>query len=128
MPKKINPICQQKSIQSNKNQQNKSDDSVASTRPESTLANRENTTSVMKRHGERSTSAVRGHTIHRSKSRLALSMPRAEMQEGAEKKRRKLMKPLEQQARKGEGDRHVPDFKPKHLYSGKRGRGKTDRR
>jgi nucleolar GTP-binding protein len=31
-------------------------------------------------------------------------------------------------ARKGEGDRHVPDMKPKHLFSGKRGNGKTDRR
>ena len=31
-------------------------------------------------------------------------------------------------ARKGEGDRHVPDLKPKHLFSGKRGIGKTDRR
>ena len=29
-------------------------------------------------------------------------------------------------ARKGEGDHHVPDWMPKHLYSGKRGNGKTD--
>lgn len=29
---------------------------------------------------------------------------------------------------KGEGDRHVPDLKPKHLYSGKRGIGSNDRR
>lgn len=28
----------------------------------------------------------------------------------------------------GEADRHVYDLKPKHLYSGKRGAGKTDRR
>lgn len=31
-------------------------------------------------------------------------------------------------ARKGEGDRHIPDLKPKHLFSGKRPRGSTDRR
>jgi nucleolar GTP-binding protein len=31
-------------------------------------------------------------------------------------------------ARKGEGDRHVPNFMPKHLLTGKRGNGKTDRR
>jgi nucleolar GTP-binding protein len=31
-------------------------------------------------------------------------------------------------ARKGEGDRHIPDFKPKHLFSGKRPKGSTDRR
>lgn len=32
------------------------------------------------------------------------------------------------QARKGEADRHIPDLKPKHLFSGKRPRGTTDRR
>lgn len=31
-------------------------------------------------------------------------------------------------AKKGEGDRHIPNFKPKHLFSGKRGIGKTQRR
>jgi len=31
-------------------------------------------------------------------------------------------------ARKGEGDRHIFDMKPKHLFAGKRGKGKTDRR
>ena len=31
-------------------------------------------------------------------------------------------------ARKGEGDRHIPTLRPKHLLSGKRGNGKTDRR
>ena len=31
-------------------------------------------------------------------------------------------------ARRGEADRHIPDLKPKHLMSGKRGIGKTDRR
>ena len=31
-------------------------------------------------------------------------------------------------ARRGEGDRHIPDFKPKHLFSGKRPKGSTDRR
>eukprot|EP00696_Hemimastix_kukwesjijk_P015887 gnl/Hemi2/4159_TR1443_c0_g1_i1.p1 gnl/Hemi2/4159_TR1443_c0_g1~~gnl/Hemi2/4159_TR1443_c0_g1_i1.p1 ORF type:complete len:638 (-),score=206.21 gnl/Hemi2/4159_TR1443_c0_g1_i1:67-1980(-) len=31
-------------------------------------------------------------------------------------------------ARKGEGDHHVPNFMPKHLFSGKRGIGKNERR
>ena len=31
-------------------------------------------------------------------------------------------------ARKGEADRHIPNMMPKHLYTGKRGIGKTDRR
>ena len=29
-------------------------------------------------------------------------------------------------ARKGEADRHIPTLRPKHLLSGKRGKGKTD--
>lgn len=37
-------------------------------------------------------------------------------------------KPANRDARKGPGDRHVFDFKPKHLLTGKRGGGKTDRR
>ncbi|PWA87514.1 GTP binding domain-containing protein [Artemisia annua] len=32
------------------------------------------------------------------------------------------------EARKGEGDRVIPTLRPKHLYSGKRGKGKTQRR
>lgn len=32
------------------------------------------------------------------------------------------------QAKKGEGDRHIPDLMPKHLFSGKRPKGSTDRR
>lgn len=31
-------------------------------------------------------------------------------------------------SKKGEGDRHIPDLKPKHLFAGKRSTGKTDRR
>lgn len=31
-------------------------------------------------------------------------------------------------ARKGEADRHIPDLKPKHLFSGKRPKGTADRR
>lgn len=31
-------------------------------------------------------------------------------------------------ARKGEGDRHIPTLRPKHLLVGHRGKGKTDRR
>lgn len=38
---------------------------------------------------------------------------------------RKLMS---RYARKGEADRSIPNMKPKHLYSGKRKMGKTDRR
>jgi nucleolar GTP-binding protein len=46
----------------------------------------------------------------------------------AEKNRRKAMRRFEKLGNKGEGDHRVPDLKPKHLYSGKRGIGHTDRR
>ena len=39
-----------------------------------------------------------------------------------------LRKLLNKEARKGEADRHQFDEKPKHLFSGKRKQGKTDRR
>jgi len=41
---------------------------------------------------------------------------------------RRSVKQLTQDGRKGESDRHVFDLKPKHLFSGKRTVGKTDRR
>ncbi|PIO70907.1 NOGCT domain protein [Teladorsagia circumcincta] len=46
----------------------------------------------------------------------------------AEKLRAKALQHLKREARKGEADRHVYDLKPKHLFSGKRKMGKTDRR
>lgn len=45
-----------------------------------------------------------------------------------EKNRRKRMKTDNKLGRRGEADHWIPDMKPKHLYSGKRGIGKTDRR
>jgi len=40
---------------------------------------------------------------------------------------RKAQTKRNKEARKGEGDRHVPDLKPKHLFSGQRGLGTNDR-
>jgi len=40
----------------------------------------------------------------------------------------KKQKQMNLEAKKGEGDRVILNMKPKHLYSGKRGIGKTDRR
>ncbi|CAD7950847.1 unnamed protein product [Amoebophrya sp. A120] len=73
---------------------------------------------------------VRGLSVHtdRSQSRIATSIGRPELQEKAEKEKRKAGKVRNKEARKGEGDRHIPDFKPKHLFTGKRSIGKTDRR
>jgi nucleolar GTP-binding protein len=42
--------------------------------------------------------------------------------------RKKMRLGVAGNARRGDADRHVPDLKPKHLNSGKRGIGKTDRR
>eukprot|EP00697_Spironema_sp_BW2_P017350 gnl/Spiro4/9010_TR4753_c0_g1_i1.p1 gnl/Spiro4/9010_TR4753_c0_g1~~gnl/Spiro4/9010_TR4753_c0_g1_i1.p1 ORF type:complete len:657 (+),score=218.65 gnl/Spiro4/9010_TR4753_c0_g1_i1:77-2047(+) len=42
------------------------------------------------------------------------------------KKQYSSQKQRNRDAKKGEGDHHVPNWKPKHLFSGKRGIGKTD--
>jgi len=71
----------------------------------------------------------------RSRSR-SMSKPRNEMGVKDEAMRVKLNKGIQKTmkkkinkfARKGEGDRHIPDLKPKHLFTGSRGIGKTDRR
>jgi nucleolar GTP-binding protein len=75
----------------------------------------------------------------RSKSRTgrADSIPRAsapspfrnvKQKLEAERLSKVVQKKFNQQARQGESDRHFYDEKPKHLFSGKRGMGKTDRR
>lgn len=46
----------------------------------------------------------------------------------AEKLARNALKLLNRDGRQGESDRRIPDEMPKHLYAGKRGIGKTDRR
>ncbi|KAK6589693.1 hypothetical protein RS030_1130 [Cryptosporidium xiaoi] len=51
-----------------------------------------------------------------------------EKQEKAERLRRKAQSRLNKLAKRGEADRSVPTKMPMHLYSGKRGLGKTDRR
>uniref|UniRef100_A0A7S4SVG0 Nucleolar GTP-binding protein 1 n=1 Tax=Alexandrium monilatum TaxID=311494 RepID=A0A7S4SVG0_9DINO len=63
----------------------------------------------------------------RSQSRLR-GLPNEETAQAIEKNRRRKMRKLEKFGKKGEADHHIPDWKPKHLYSGKRGIGKTDRR
>ena len=78
---------------------------------------------------KRDQSSIRGYSVHRdvSRSRVAAGMQRTDVQEKAEKLRRKKQRGLSKdrvKSRQGEGDRHVPDFKPKHLHCGKRGMGK----
>ncbi|KAJ1349930.1 hypothetical protein KIN20_005609 [Parelaphostrongylus tenuis] len=57
-----------------------------------------------------------------------LGIPDKAKRAKAAKLRANALKHLKREARKGEADRHVYDLKPKHLFSGKRKMGKTDRR
>lgn len=81
----------------------------------------------------RAASASRALSQGRAQSRVVQGLGSEERIQTAEKKRRKQQRQVDRRQPKGlqrrnEGDRHIPDFKPKHLYSGKRGIGKTDRR
>jgi len=46
----------------------------------------------------------------------------------ADRLAKRAKREMSRDGRRGESDRHVFDWKPKHLLSGKRGMGKTDRR
>lgn len=80
----------------------------------------------------RAASASRALSQGRAQSRVVQGLGTEENIQKAEKKRRKLQRQVDRRApkgglqRRGEGDRHIPDFKPKHLYSGKRGIGSRD--
>ena len=65
----------------------------------------------------RARSASRGQGIHSE-----------EVQRQVIKKARRAQSKMNSQARAGEADRHIPTKMPKHLFSGKRGMGSTDRR
>ena len=76
-----------------------------------------------KLHSSRSRSRSRSLAPERKRgSGLKNEEQRMKVQIMADKAQRKR----NLDARKGEGDHHVPDWMPKHLYSGKRGNGKTD--
>ncbi|KAE9547172.1 hypothetical protein FO519_009614, partial [Halicephalobus sp. NKZ332] len=87
---------------------------------------------------EDSARPIRGKnmTVGRSPSLTARTAPPRDVQglpdletyDKVQKMRRKGQAPFNRDSRKGEGDRHVYDLKPKHLFSGKRKMGKADRR
>ncbi|KAK0422876.1 hypothetical protein QR680_007840 [Steinernema hermaphroditum] len=54
-------------------------------------------------------------------------VPDLETYDKTSKVRRKAQRPQNQDGRKGEDDRHISIKRPKHLFAGKRGMGKTDR-
>jgi nucleolar GTP-binding protein len=79
---------------------------------------------------------VRRESTAKSRSRSMSKAPRDEMgikdltmkHKLQKQKAKSQAKGIAKLARKGEGDRHIFDLKPKHLFTGKRGVGKTDRR
>ena len=79
-----------------------------------------------------STSRARDQSVPRDEA--AHAYKDKEQRAAAKKVASKAIKGLMRQkgskgtAKKGEGDNHVPNFRPKHLLTGKRGNGKTDRR
>jgi len=106
------------------------------TRASERLRSKSRESSRVGRKRTRSASVVEGETtkIQKKKSHSRSRTPAQQglkdekqvtkvrkMARGAQKERNK-------EARKGEGDHHIPDLKPKHLFSGIRSIGKTDRR
>lgn len=76
--------------------------------------------------GERARSRSRSQS--RAKSRDKSGLRDAAQVAVSRKLIKKSQKKMQREARKGEGDRRIFDDKPKHLFSGKRGIGKNDRR
>jgi len=79
---------------------------------------------------------VRRESTAQSRSRSMSKPPRDEMgikdltmkNKLQKEKAKSQLKGIAKYARKGEGDRHIFNLMPKHLFTGKRGNGKTDRR
>uniref|UniRef100_A0A1I7VVZ1 Nucleolar GTP-binding protein 1 n=1 Tax=Loa loa TaxID=7209 RepID=A0A1I7VVZ1_LOALO len=65
---------------------------------------------------------------NRPPSRDVQGIKNDKVREMTKKVGRKKQRNLKHEARKGEADRHIFVKRPKHLFSGKRGLGKTDRR
>lgn len=81
----------------------------------------------LKRKREDSTAAVRARSTSRP-PRDVSGLRDMTMVAKVRKIARKAVKPFTMDGRKGESDRHIHDLKPKHLFCGKRGIGKTQRR
>ena len=76
-------------------------------------------------HSSKSRSRSRGPSVSHS------ALPGSGYKNAAQKMKGQILSDKQQRkmqklARKGEGDRIIPNEMPKHLFSGKRGIGKTD--
>lgn len=80
------------------------------------------------RSRSRSQSVIDAIARNKSRSRSESSFRDPNHEAEASVLKMKKQRKLKNLALRGESDRHIPDFKPKHLFSGKRGIGKTDRR
>ncbi|KAI1280816.1 Nucleolar GTP-binding protein 1 [Halotydeus destructor] len=79
----------------------------------------------LKRRREDSQGRVRSSSkVPRDESGIRDPVVRARIQKLANK----AQLPMNRMAKKGEGDRSIPNVMPKHLFTGKRGLGKTSRR
>jgi len=93
---------------------------------------------LLKRARSRSTGELLAAEKDKKMARTASVVPRdksgmrdeSQVKEAARKREKSKVKLHYDHhvARAGEADRHIFDMKPKHLFSGKLGRGKTDRR
>lgn len=80
----------------------------------------------VKRAREDSEGKVRSSSkMPRDKSGVRDEAMRLKVRDMSKKSQRKL---LNKEAKRGEADRSIACEKPKHLFAGKRGMGKTDRR
>jgi nucleolar GTP-binding protein len=70
----------------------------------------------------------RGRTQSVAAPREGSGLASAEQRNKAIKMGDRAQRRMGKAARRGEADRHIPDLKPKHLFSGKRPKGSTDRR
>ena len=79
-------------------------------------------------HSSKSRSMSRGRALSLASPEPGKGVKNIEQRNKAIKMSDKVQVKMGRQARKGEADRHIPDLKPKHLFSGKRPKGSTDRR
>ncbi|KAI8107345.1 hypothetical protein M9434_001987 [Picochlorum sp. BPE23] len=91
------------------------------------VANVADSTEVRVR-SSKSRSMSRGRTLSLAEPEPGKGIKDVIQRNKAIKMNDRAQKRIGRMARKGEGDRHIPDLKPKHLFSGKRPKGTADRR
>jgi len=96
-------------------------------RSESTSRVRERSVSTSRVGRKRTRDQLESRGLSTSRSSI-VSFKDPKQKSMAERLAKKARKELSRDGRLGESDRHIFDNKPKHLFSGKRGIGSTDRR